>query len=114
MNIIGMKKSNQVEAILRASASNVHSNTSQSKSLRMGDLKRKGGQIFTSNSGYTIRGMESMPIVAFMELLKKENGNKISVNYSSDLADNEQISATETPLWSIDKQDGNFHIKRNF
>jgi len=112
MNIIGMKQNNQVDKIIRTMGHN--SMGVISKELRLGDIKRRGGQVFTDNTGYVIKGLSGLPTVAFVNMLKKENPNVIKVNYKSDLEGNDQISETEEPLWTIDKKDGNFHIKRNF
>jgi len=114
MNIIGMKKSSQVDSMMKVTASNSSQNLSAvARELRMGDIKRKGGQVFTNENGYIIKGMSALPTVAFVNLLKKENKGVVEVNYKSDLDGNDQISETEEPLWSVDKQDGNFNIKRN-
>lgn len=113
MGIIAMKQGNQIEGILKATASSQKVGA-VSRSLQMGSIKRKGGQVFTTQDGYSIRGMEGMPTQAFINLLNKDNNNVISVNYKDGVEGNDLISKTEQPLWEIDKSNGSFNIKRNF
>lgn len=114
MNIIGMKQSTQANSMMKVTASVTHTTSAKVSELRLGGVKRLGGQVFRDNDGYTIKGVSSMPTLAFVNLLKKENKGVVDVDYKNDLAGNEQISETEEPLWSVEKDNGNFHIKRNF
>ena len=117
MNIIAMTKqgSKQADSMMKVTASVGQSNAGKvSPELAMGGVRRLGGQVFRTEAGYEVRGCSSMPTKAFVDLLKKDNGNVINVNYKPELEGNSQISETEEPLWSIDKQNGNFQIKRNF
>ena len=112
MKIIGMKQNSQVEKLSNTVVCN--SMSAVASELRLGDIKRSGGQVFRNEDGYTIRGVSSMPTVAFVNLLNKQNNGVVEVNYKNDLAGNDQISETEEPLWSVDKDNGEFRIKRNF
>jgi len=114
MSIIAMKKGNQVDSMMRVTASQTSSASAIAKNLQLGLVKRRGGQVFTSDNGYIIKGMSGMPTKAFIDLLKKDNKSVIDVNYQDGLEGNDQISETEEPLWKIDKSNGNFNIKRNF
>jgi len=112
MKIIGMKQNSQVEKLNHYIARNSMSATATE--LRLGDVKRIGGRVFRNKDGYTIKGVPAMPTVAFIDLIKKQNKGVAEVHYKSDLAGNDQISETEEPLWSVDKNNGEFRIKRNF
>lgn len=115
MGIIAMKKGNQVDNMMRVTASQRTGSVGAiAKELQMGLVKRKGGQVFTNDNGYVIKGMSGMPTQAFVDLLKKDNQNVIDVKYKDDIEGNDQISETKEPLWKIDKANGNFNIKRNF
>ena len=111
MKIIGMKSSNQVSK-LEHSMGTKASGVVPSE-LSLGAVKQKGGQVFRTNDGYIVRGMSAMPTKAFLDLVKKDNGI-VEVKYKDGIEDNDQISSTESPLWNVDKNGGEFHIKRNF
>jgi hypothetical protein len=74
MNIIGMKQHDQVKGLKKTIGCN--SMGVISKELRLGDVKRRGGQVFTKDDGYVVKGMSSLQTVAFVDLLKKENPKK--------------------------------------
>jgi len=113
MGIIGMKKSNQVDSMMRITAGVQTASSQVSKELSLGRVRQHGGQVFRNQDGYSIKGIPSLSSQAMLDMIKRDNGS-VQVKYKDEILDNDQISKTEEPLWVLDRNGDTFNLKRNF